>query len=163
MTPTLFHIIIPPVIASVCIVLIILIFRRSHKRCVSAPGDAATQQNAAEVTETPDGAVAVGITRVPGDTVALPTKVQKQLSEEPSADEQIAEREKMLIKRIAANPRDVEAYDLLGQVYLVQGNLTDAAECFSQVVVFDPRNLRAVEQLNKIKKITRHTQENADA
>ncbi len=65
----------------------------------------------------------------------------------------IVEREKVLIKRIAEDPRDVEAYDLLGQLYMVQGNLNDAEECFHQVMVLDPKNLRAVEQRNKLKKL----------
>ncbi len=132
MTITLFHIIIPPVIALISSILIFLLFSRTYRRqSLSDPVDVSCD-----------------------DIHSTGSALKRRIEKSETMNEQIAEREKMLIKRITANPRDVEAYDLLGQVYLVQGNLNDAAECFQQVVAFDPHNLRAVEQLNKIKKIS---------
>ena len=131
---------------------IVMVFLRAQKRIatMSTPTTETSVTSQSQVQE--DGSVAVSISDTP-----VAEKVAKERErgsdEEQSQDEQIAEREKMLIKRIAHNPRDAEAYDLLGQVYLVQNNLQDAAECFDQVVALDPKNLRAVEQLKKIDKI----------
>lgn len=161
MTITLFHIIIPPVVASVSIAMVIFLFRHARKQRLVSVEKKNTSLNTAPVLQK-DGSVAVEISQdAPADAEST-TTLQKRIEEGVSMEDQIAQREKMLIKRIAANPRDAEAYDLLGQVYLVQGNLQDAAECFGQVITFNPRNLRAVEQLNKIKKITQNASESSE-
>lgn len=46
--------------------------------------------------------------------------------------------EDILVERIALNPRDIEAYERLGDYYLEQGNLTDAKECYRQVLKLSP-------------------------
>ncbi len=129
--------------------MIIMTFRRARLRSVSR--DSATSQSPTQQVQK-DGSVSVAISDAP--VAERVTKAYERVNgDNASSKDQIAEREKMLIKRIAHNPRDAEAYDLLGQVYLVQNNLQDAAECFEQVVALEPQNLRAVEQLKKIIKI----------
>ena len=54
--------------------------------------------------------------------------------------------EDILVERIAANPRDLEAYERLGEYYMEQGNLQDAKECYRQVLRLSP-----VHRLAKIK------------
>lgn len=46
--------------------------------------------------------------------------------------------EDILVERIALNPRDIEAYERLGDYYLEQGTLTDAKECYRQVLKLSP-------------------------
>jgi tetratricopeptide (TPR) repeat protein len=48
--------------------------------------------------------------------------------------------EDLLIERIAANPKDVEAYERLGEYYMEIDSLNDAKECFKQVLKLDPKN-----------------------
>lgn len=46
--------------------------------------------------------------------------------------------EDILVERISMNPRDIEAYERLGDYYLEQKNLTDAKECYRQVLKLSP-------------------------
>jgi len=48
--------------------------------------------------------------------------------------------EEALIERIAINPKDVEAYERLGEYYLEIKNYNDAKECFRQVLKLNPSN-----------------------
>jgi tetratricopeptide (TPR) repeat protein len=48
--------------------------------------------------------------------------------------------EQILIERIAINPKDLEAYERLGEYYYDIGNYNHAKECFKQVLKLDPRN-----------------------
>lgn len=51
--------------------------------------------------------------------------------------------EEILIKRIAINPRDIEAYERLGDYYLESENYADSHECFSQVLKLSPSHRKA--------------------
>jgi hypothetical protein len=51
--------------------------------------------------------------------------------------------EEALIKRIAVNPRDIEAYERLGDYYLESENYQDSHECFSQVLKLSPAHHKA--------------------
>ncbi len=46
--------------------------------------------------------------------------------------------EDILVERISMNPRDIEAYERLGDYYLEQSNLVDAKECYRQVLKLSP-------------------------
>jgi len=46
--------------------------------------------------------------------------------------------EDILVERISLNPRDIEAYERLGDYYLEQKNLIDAKECYRQVLKLSP-------------------------
>lgn len=61
--------------------------------------------------------------------------------------------EDILIERIAINPRDVEAYERLGDYYIEANNLNDSMECFKQVLKLSPANRKAKSSLRKIEKI----------
>lgn len=58
--------------------------------------------------------------------------------------------EKLLIERIAANPKDIEAYERLGEYYFDIGNLTHSKECFKQIVKLDRNNINARAKLRKL-------------
>lgn len=55
--------------------------------------------------------------------------------EVPSRKDQM---EDILVERISMNPRDIEAYERLGDYYLEQKNLVDAKECYRQVLKLSP-------------------------
>jgi tetratricopeptide (TPR) repeat protein len=61
--------------------------------------------------------------------------------------------EDILIERIAVNPRDIEAYERLGDYYIEINNLSDSMECFKQVIKLSPANRKAKTSLRKIEKI----------
>jgi tetratricopeptide (TPR) repeat protein len=48
--------------------------------------------------------------------------------------------EEILIERIALNPKDIEAYERLGEYYMEIENFEFAKECFKQVIKLDPTN-----------------------
>lgn len=58
--------------------------------------------------------------------------------------------EELLIERIAANPKDLEAYERLGQYYMEIKSYTDAKECFKQVIKLDPGNRNAKYRLKRL-------------
>ncbi|TAK96867.1 tetratricopeptide repeat protein [Patescibacteria group bacterium] len=60
--------------------------------------------------------------------------------------------EEALIERIAENPRDLEAYERLGEHYIERQNLPDALECFKQVLKLAPGNRKAKAQVKKLEK-----------
>lgn len=61
--------------------------------------------------------------------------------------------EQILIERIAANPRDVEAYERLGEYYFEIENYTDAKECFKQVVKLDPSNYNVKMKMKRLERL----------
>lgn len=91
-----------------------------------------------------------GVKRIPanigrtlGDTVRRlrPTKERPILpihEAEPTAPQKKEQLEDILIERISLNPRDIEAYERLGDYYLEQQNLVDAKECYRQVLKLSP-------------------------
>lgn len=67
-------------------------------------------------------------------------------------DDTRKELEEALIERIAADPRDIEAYERLGDYYISQNNAKDSQECYKQVLKLNPQNLTVkgkIERLNK--------------
>ncbi|MDP1814516.1 MAG: hypothetical protein Q8K92_08715 [Leadbetterella sp.] len=59
----------------------------------------------------------------------------------PKARVEMKDRlEDLLIERIAANPKDTEAYERLGEYYMEIDSMNDAKECFKQVLKLDPKN-----------------------
>lgn len=63
------------------------------------------------------------------------------------------EFERALIERIAYNPRDIEAYERLGDYYIEIGNFNDSLSCFEQVLVLSPVNRRAKLKVKRLQKI----------
>lgn len=63
------------------------------------------------------------------------------------------EFERALIERIAFNPRDIEAYERLGDYYIEIGNFNDSLSCFDQVLKLSPVNRKAKIKLKRLQKI----------
>jgi tetratricopeptide (TPR) repeat protein len=61
--------------------------------------------------------------------------------------------EEVLIKRIAINPRDIEAYERLGDYYYEQSSMRDAMECYQQVLKLSPTHFKARTKVRRIEKI----------
>ena len=61
--------------------------------------------------------------------------------------------EEIMIERIAANPRDTEAYERLGEYYLEIENYDHAKECFKQVIKLDPTNRSVKYKIRKLEQI----------
>ncbi len=57
------------------------------------------------------------------------------------------ELENVLIERIAADPRDIEAYERLGDYYVSRKNEKDARECYRQVLRLNPRSVSVKKKL----------------
>lgn len=61
--------------------------------------------------------------------------------------------EEVLIKRIAINPKDIEAYERLGDYYLESENYQDSKECFKQVLKLSPTHYKAKLKMRKLEKL----------
>lgn len=61
--------------------------------------------------------------------------------------------EDILVERIAANPRDLEAYERLGEYYMEQGNMQDAKECYRQVLRLSPVHRLAKIKIRRLEKM----------
>ena len=61
--------------------------------------------------------------------------------------------EEILIERIAANPKDVEAYERLGEYYLEIKNLEHAKECFKQILKLNPLNSNVRYKMRKLERM----------
>lgn len=69
------------------------------------------------------------------------------------AQPQQSQLEDILIRRIAINPKDIEAYERLGDYYNEQSNLPDALECYKQVLKLSPSHYKAKTKIRSIEKI----------
>jgi tetratricopeptide (TPR) repeat protein len=58
--------------------------------------------------------------------------------------------EKVLVERIASDPRDIEAYEKLGNYYEEKKSYDDAMSCFKYVLKLNPRNNRAQKKVEKM-------------
>ena len=61
--------------------------------------------------------------------------------------------EKILVERIAANPKDIEAYERLGEYYFEIENWNYAKECFKQVLKLNPRNIGIRSKMRKLERM----------
>lgn len=61
--------------------------------------------------------------------------------------------EKILIERIAVNPKDTEAYERLGEYYFEIGNYEHAKECFKQVMKLEPKNNNVRYKMRKLERL----------
>ena len=73
---------------------------------------------------------------------------------EPQAEaREKSKLEEVLIRRIAVNPRDIEAYERLGDYYMESMNYRDSHECFKQVLTLSPSHYKAKIRIRKIEKL----------
>ena len=61
--------------------------------------------------------------------------------------------EELLIERIISNPRDIEAYERLGDYYLERDNYIDAKECYRQVLKLSPVNRLVKIKIRRLERI----------
>ncbi|EKE20035.1 MAG: hypothetical protein ACD_8C00061G0004 [uncultured bacterium] len=61
--------------------------------------------------------------------------------------------EEALIRRIAINPRDIEAYERLGDYYMESENSRDALECFKQVLRLSPTHHKARLRIRRLERM----------
>ena len=61
--------------------------------------------------------------------------------------------EEALIKRIAVNPKDIEAYERLGDYYLETGSHQDSLECFKQVLRLSSTHHKARLRIKRLEKL----------
>lgn len=64
-------------------------------------------------------------------------------------EEKKEELENILVERIATDPRDIEAYERLGDYYVSQGNTDDAHSCYKQVLKLNPKSLSVRNKLSR--------------
>jgi tetratricopeptide (TPR) repeat protein len=77
---------------------------------------------------------------------------EKMVSPRPRTE--IKDRlEELLIERIAVNPKDIEAYERLGEYYMEIKSYTDAKECFKQVIKLNPASNNARYRLKRLERL----------
>ncbi|MFZ2153689.1 MAG: tetratricopeptide repeat protein [Candidatus Moraniibacteriota bacterium] len=67
-------------------------------------------------------------------------------------EEKKEELESLLVERIASDPRDIEAYERLGDYYISQSNTVDAESCYKQVLKLNPQSLSVRNKLSRFKR-----------
>lgn len=67
-------------------------------------------------------------------------------------EERKEELESILVERIASDPRDIEAYERLGDYYVSQENHVDAEACYKQVLKLNPQSLSVRNKLSRFKR-----------
>lgn len=79
--------------------------------------------------------------------------VASEIEEQPEEEEilTVSEDEKKYIDAIAQNPKDVDSYRALCDIYLNQQSYSDARACFRQVLKLDPADETTKAKLESIK------------
>jgi len=97
------------------------------------------------------------------EKVAIVNSVEEEKIIEPAASEvveqqpeeeeilTVSEEEKRYIDAIAQNPKDVDSYRALCDIYLTQQSYADARACFRQVLKLDPSDEATKAKLESIK------------
>ncbi|NCU41110.1 MAG: tetratricopeptide repeat protein [Candidatus Moranbacteria bacterium] len=90
---------------------------------------------------------------------------KKEKDERPMVSEKISKEprrvslarddvyETSLIERIALNPRDIEAYEMLGDYYIDRKNFTDAKDCYKQVLKLNPMSRGAKMRMRRLERV----------
>lgn len=61
--------------------------------------------------------------------------------------------EELLIERVASNPRDIEAYERLGEYYMEMESFEFAKECFKQILKLNPANRNAKYKIRRLENL----------
>ena len=69
-----------------------------------------------------------------------------------TVDVQKDKLEEALIRRIAVNPKDIEAYERLGDHYVKMGSGSDAVECYRQVIKMSPDHYKVKGKMSAVEK-----------
>ncbi len=86
------------------------------------------------------------------EVVKVPKK-EIDIDDEIGVDRSILE--KKIVNKIAKNPKDMENYRELGELYIKMKNFSDAEECYKQVLRVHLRDVDAKRKLEKIKLLKR--------
>lgn len=92
------------------------------------------------------------ILREPEEKVIRPS-ISDRIVSPRSRTEMKDKLEDLLVDRIAADPRDVEAYERLAEYYFEVGNYDDAKECYKQVIKLDPKNRNVRYKMRRLERI----------
>lgn len=87
------------------------------------------------------------------EEVKVAPMVSKRVVQPEAKRKNKSQLEEALIERIALNPRDIEAYERLGDYYIEEKNNEDALECFRQVLKLSPGSHKARLRLKKLEKM----------
>jgi tetratricopeptide (TPR) repeat protein len=60
------------------------------------------------------------------------------------------EEERRLIEQLSKNPKDIEAYRRLGNLYVIAGNIADARASFSEILRLNPDDEEAKRRLSEL-------------
>ncbi|MFC1637807.1 tetratricopeptide repeat protein [Patescibacteria group bacterium] len=88
------------------------------------------------------------------NSVVYPESKKIEMQREAVKKKQQEKREQLeeiLVERIAQDPRDVDAYERLGDYYKEQGNNVDALSCYKYVLKLNPLNEKAKISIEEIK------------
>ena len=102
-------------------------------------------------------------TEVRVDNIISTVKEEEEIEIEPMISKEVVqpdskmgirnEFEKALIERVAFNPKDIEAYERLGDYYIEVGNFNDSLACFEEVLKLSPGNRKAKIKMRRLQKI----------
>ena len=90
------------------------------------------------------------------DTIKHRSTVSAVMTHPDSSKEAGAEKtqfEQALIERIALDPRDIEAYERLGDYYMEQKSYNDAKECYKQVLRLSPVHRKGKMRMRQIERV----------
>ena len=104
-----------------------------------------------------------GRTEIRVDNIASMAREEDEIKVEPMVSKEVVhpdskkntrnEFEKALIERIAFNPKDIEAYERLGDYYIEIGNFNDSLSCFEEVLKLSPGSRKAKIKMRRLQKI----------
>lgn len=87
-----------------------------------------------------------------GEKIVKPIISEKVVK--PRIQTEIRSRlEELLIERVASNPRDIEAYERLGEYYLEMESFEFAKECYKQILKLNPSNRNAKYKIRRLENL----------
>jgi tetratricopeptide (TPR) repeat protein len=89
---------------------------------------------------------------VPKEKVIRPM-ISEKVTSPKSKVETKSKLEELLIERVAANPKDLEAYERLGEYYMEIENFPDAKECFKQVLKLNPASRSIKYKIRRLERL----------
>lgn len=96
------------------------------------------------------------IDRVTPTVEARPMVSERAVIPETKPNKIIArdiQEEERLIKKIAANPKNISAYEALGDYYLERGDVNDAKACYRQVLKLSPVHRMVKVKIRKLERL----------
>jgi len=104
-----------------------------------------------EVAKEEDEALKEKIENVSNNEAIENEEIEERVEAVQPVEDKIQEEEKRCIDLITQNPKDIEAYRILGFIYLNQKNYSDARACFRQILKLEPEDQEVKRKLEEIK------------